>query len=90
MSEPIPELLPTVTLQHRFGEQRLLVNRADYIAGRDRRFRNWLLADGDPALAPPPLVSLGVTPAGSAAPEPARSEEKRRRGRRGRGRRRQP
>ena len=92
MPEPEADLLPTVTLQHRYGEQRLLVNRTDYIRGKNGRFRNWLLADDDPALQPPPCPSLpcpsGPVPAAPAQstpvvpPAPARSGRRHRRGRR--------
>lgn len=86
MPEPEADLLPTVTLQHRYGEQRLLVNRTDYIRGKDGRFRDWLLADGDPALQPPPCRSLpGTAPAATAPvvpPAPARTGRRHRRGRR--------
>lgn len=57
MSEPEADLLPYVTLQHRYGEQRLLANREDYIHRKDGQFRNWLLSDKDPELQPPPCPS---------------------------------
>jgi hypothetical protein len=83
MSEPEPDLLPTVTLQHRYGEQRILANRADYIRGKDGRFRNWLLADDDPELRPPPCRAI-VETAPDPAPEPAPAKRLNRRHRRGR------
>ncbi|UUX51801.1 hypothetical protein NUH88_08880 [Nisaea acidiphila] len=80
MSEPEPDLLPTVTLQHRYGEQRIRANRADYIRGKDGRFRNWLLASDDPELRPVPCRSLSA-PAQTSQP-PKRSTRRNRRGRR--------
>ncbi|MEO9902506.1 hypothetical protein [Nisaea sp.] len=85
MSEPEADLLPTVTLQHRYGEQRLLANRADYIHEKDGRFSNWLLADDDPEVQPPPCQSA---PPPALPPAPAipqgthRSGKRHRRGRR--------
>jgi hypothetical protein len=85
MSEPEADLLPTVTLQHRYGEQRLLANRADYIHEKDGRFSNWLLTDDDPEVQPPPCQS---TPVPALPPTPAipqgahRPGKRRRRGRR--------
>lgn len=81
MSEPHPDLLPTVTLQHRYGEQRLLANRRDYIREKDGRFRNWLLADDDPELKPAP-IHVPEMPAPSAPPGPSHRGRHRRRGRR--------
>lgn len=97
MSEPEADLLPTVTLQHRYGEQRLLANRADYIHEKDGRFSNWLLADDDPEVQPPPCQSTPAhVPAPAVAPvaaitalsapalppAPVHSGKRRRRGRR--------
>lgn len=74
------ELLPTVTLQHRYGEHRLLANREDYIRGKDARFRNWQLADDDPELRPAPCPALADAP----PPPPAPMRPTRRRKRSGR------
>lgn len=89
------ELLPTVTLQHRYGEHRILANREDYVRGKDARFRNWLLANDDPELRPAPCTTLAVTGAvtGTGAPDapapppppvqtPTRPTRRRKRGRR--------
>ena len=67
MSEPEADLLPTVTLKHRYGEQRLLANRQDYIHHKDGRFRNWLLSDNDPEVQPP--LCRSATCRFSSAPE---------------------
>lgn len=83
MSEPEPDLLPTVTLQHRYGEQRILANRADYIRGKDSRFRNWLLADDDSELRPPPCHAMAEA-VPDPAPPPAPAKRTGRRHRRGR------
>ncbi|WP_420403317.1 hypothetical protein [Nisaea sp.] len=83
MPEPEPDLLPTVTLQHRYGEQRILANRADYIHGKDGRFRNWLLADDDPELRPAPCRAA-AEPVPDPAPAPAPAKRLNRRQRRGR------
>lgn len=90
MSEPEADLLPTVTLQHRYGEQRLLANRADYIHEKDGRFSNWLLTDDDPEVQPPPCQSAACqsTPAPALPPAPVvphgtqRPGKRHRRGRR--------
>ena len=95
MSEPEADLLPTVTLQHRYGEQRLLANRADYIHEKDGRFSNWLLTDDDPEVQPPPCQSAPCqsaacqsTPAPALPPAPVvphgaqRPGKRHRRGRR--------
>ncbi|WP_028467622.1 hypothetical protein [Nisaea denitrificans] len=94
MSEPEADLLPTVTLQHRYGEQRLLANRADYIHEKDGRFRNWLLSDDDPEVQPPPcqsapcesgpapVLALSAPPVPVPPPAPVLSGKRRRRGRR--------
>lgn len=73
MSEPEADLLPTVTLQHRYGEQRLLANRADYIHEKDGRFSDWLLSDDDPEVQPPPCQSAPCqsAPAPALPPAPA-------------------
>ena len=94
MSEPEADLLPTVTLQHRYCEQRLLANRADYIHEKDGRFRNWLLSDDDPEVQPPPcqsapcqsapapVVAMPTPPMSGPPPTPVRPGKRRRRGRR--------
>jgi hypothetical protein len=71
MSEPEADLLPTVTLQHRYGEQRLLANRADYIHEKDGRFSDWLLSDDDPEVQPPPCQSVPCRSTPAHVPAPA-------------------
>ena len=71
MSEPEADPLQNVTLQHRYGEQRLFANREDYIHQKDGRFRNWLLSDKDPEVQPPLCRSATcqVSPAQELPPD---------------------